>query len=141
VPICPHTLSFRPLLFPDSAVIRIEVPADARSSPQCSFDCRDTTRLSRGDFVVVRSSPWPLPLVCRVSAAADWIAAITTKLMWNVRVRQKELHPAGGGSSGGAAGVDASAGRRYLRALEEVEPSASAKASKLTRAWSRDGGS
>jgi NAD+ kinase len=24
-PICPHTLSFRPMLFPDSAVLRLEV--------------------------------------------------------------------------------------------------------------------
>lgn len=95
VPICPHTLSFRPLLFPDSSVIKIAVPVDARSTPQASFDCRATMLLQRGDFVIIRSSPWPLPLVCRTTAAGDWINSITCRLMWNVRVRQKPLLGAG----------------------------------------------
>ena len=88
-PICPHTLSFRPLLFPDSAVIRLEVPVDARSSAWCSFDGRHSMELRAGDFVVVRSSPFPLPLVCRRSATGDWVRAIKCKLYWNVRERQK----------------------------------------------------
>ena len=88
-PICPHTLSFRPLLFPDSAAIRLEVPADARSSAWCSFDGRHSMELRAGDYVVVRSSPFPLPLVCRRSATGDWVRAIKCKLYWNVRERQK----------------------------------------------------
>ncbi|ETV72341.1 hypothetical protein, variant [Aphanomyces astaci] len=35
-PICPHTLSFRPMLFHDSAHLKIVVPATARSSSVCT---------------------------------------------------------------------------------------------------------
>ena len=34
-PVCPHTLSFRPLIFPDSSIIRLQVPDDARHSAWC----------------------------------------------------------------------------------------------------------
>ena len=88
-PICPHTLSFRPLLFPDSAVLRLEVPPGARACAWASFDGRDSMQLEGGDFVVVSSSPWPLPLVCRGTALSDWIRAIKFKLYWNVREKQR----------------------------------------------------
>ena len=89
VPICPHTLSFRPLLFPESATVRLQVPADARAAAWCAFDGRNSTPLRPGDFVVVRTSPFPLPLVCRTTALGDWIRAIKVKLYWNVRERQR----------------------------------------------------
>lgn len=85
VPVCPHTLSFRPLVFADSTELIIEVPTDARTSAWASFDGRHSTELRRGDCVVVRSSPWPLPLLCRRSATGDWIRAIKSKLFWNMR--------------------------------------------------------
>jgi NAD+ kinase len=88
-PICPHTLSFRPLLFPDSAVVRLEVPASARASAWCSFDGRASKELRVGDFVVVCSSPWPLPLLCLESATSDWVRSLKSKLLWNVRETQK----------------------------------------------------
>lgn len=107
VPICPHTLSFRPLLFPDSAVIRLEVPADARAAAYCAFDGRDQQRLNGGDFVIVRASSYPLPLVCRGTACGDWIRAMKCKLYWNVRERQKPLNKgaAGGGAATGRSGA------------------------------------
>lgn len=46
-PICPHTLSFRPLLVPDSMILRIVVPTDSRSTAWCSFDGRNRTELKR----------------------------------------------------------------------------------------------
>jgi NAD+ kinase len=93
-PICPHTLSFRPLLFPDSAVVRLEVSAGARASARCSFDGRSSRELCVGDFVVVRSSPWPLPLLCRGTATSDWIRSLKSKLLWNVREPQKGFYSA-----------------------------------------------
>jgi len=110
VPICPHTLSFRPLLFPDSAVIRLEVPSDARASAWCAFDGRNQTQLQQGDFVVVRSCLFPLPLVCRGSACGDWIRAIKCKLYWNVRTRQKALQTRPRGRAGSNAAGSAAAG-------------------------------
>lgn len=90
-PICPHALSFRPLLLPDSVVIRLEVPRGARSSAWCSFDGRGSRELHVGDFVVVRSSPWPMPLLCRWTSTGDWIKSLKAKLLWNVRDVQKSF--------------------------------------------------
>ncbi|RYG53467.1 hypothetical protein EON66_08495 [archaeon] len=56
---------------------------------RCAFDGRNERDLTRGQFVVVQSSPWPLPLICRRTACGDWIRAIKNKLYWNVRLRQK----------------------------------------------------
>ncbi|KAI9827812.1 MAG: hypothetical protein M1832_004301 [Thelocarpon impressellum] len=39
--ICAHTLSFRPIILPDSIVLRVGVPYDARISSWASFDGRD----------------------------------------------------------------------------------------------------
>lgn len=50
-PICPHSLSFRPLLIPDSSRITIEVAEDARSGAMASVDGRNATPLRRGDKV------------------------------------------------------------------------------------------
>jgi NAD kinase len=102
-PICPHTLSFRPLVFADSTELVIEVPPDARSSAWASFDGRNSLELRRGDCVVVRSSPWPLPLLCRRSATEDWVKAVKAKLFWNMRSAAQKplaLMPNGGGGGG-----------------------------------------
>lgn len=39
--ICAHTLSFRPVVLPDTMVLRLAVPYDARSSSWASFDGRE----------------------------------------------------------------------------------------------------
>lgn len=39
--ICAHTLSFRPIILPDTIVLRIGVPYDARTSSWASFDGRE----------------------------------------------------------------------------------------------------
>ncbi|RKO88062.1 ATP-NAD kinase-like domain-containing protein, partial [Blyttiomyces helicus] len=44
-PICPHTLSFRPMLLPDSIELKIQVPLDSRSTAWASFDGRHRTEL------------------------------------------------------------------------------------------------
>ena len=49
-PICPHTLSFRPMLLPDSMELRICVPYNSRSTAWASFDGRGRVELKR-EFV------------------------------------------------------------------------------------------
>ena len=39
--ICAHTLSFRPIILPDTIVLRVGVPYDARTSCWASFDGRE----------------------------------------------------------------------------------------------------
>lgn len=46
-PICPHTLSFRPMLLPSSISIRIFVPFGSRHVSYCRFDGRNRVELKR----------------------------------------------------------------------------------------------
>ena len=46
-PICPHTLSFRPMLLPETMVIRVVVPFGSVRSAYCSFDGRNRVELKR----------------------------------------------------------------------------------------------
>lgn len=50
-PICPHTLSFRPMLLPDTMELRICVPFNSRSTAWASFDGRGRVELKR-EFVI-----------------------------------------------------------------------------------------
>lgn len=45
--ICAHSLTFRPLILPDSIVLRVGVPYNARHSSHVSFDGRQRTELKR----------------------------------------------------------------------------------------------
>jgi NAD+ kinase len=43
--ICAHTLSFRPIILPDTVVLRMGVPYDARTTSWASFDGRERLAL------------------------------------------------------------------------------------------------
>ncbi|CAH0484807.1 unnamed protein product [Peronospora farinosa] len=93
-PICPHTLSFRPLIFHDSATLKIEFPATSRASACCvSFDGKNRVHMKRGDSIVVRVSSYPLPSICRVNENQDWFESMITNLNWNQRRAQKPWQP------------------------------------------------
>lgn len=93
-PICPHTLSFRPLLFHDSAKLKILFPMTSRaSSCYVSFDGKNRVRLERGDCIIVRVSSFPLPSICRVNENTDWFQSMITNLNWNQRRAQKPWNP------------------------------------------------
>ncbi|GBG34251.1 NAD kinase [Hondaea fermentalgiana] len=50
-PVCPHSLSFRPIVIPDTSQVRIKVNEAARSSAWVSFDGRDRLELKQGESV------------------------------------------------------------------------------------------
>eukprot|EP00899_Mesostigma_viride_P014596 jgi/Mesvir1/23137/Mv10529-RA.3 len=87
-PICPHSLSFRPLIFPDYVTLRVQVPAHARGTAWVSFDGKNRQQLGGGDAVLVRMSVWPMPSVCRQGATPDWFRGVRDGLNWNVRKQQ-----------------------------------------------------
>ena len=89
-PICPHTLSFRPMIFPDSVTLRVAVPMDSRSTAWAAFDGKHRTELLRGDSINMRVSRFPVPLVCKVSEGSDFLASVKEGLFWNMRVAQKK---------------------------------------------------
>ncbi|KAI9029813.1 ATP-NAD kinase-like domain-containing protein, partial [Phycomyces nitens] len=90
-PICPHTLSFRPMMLPDSISIRIVVPFCSRETAYCSFDGRNRVELKHGDHVKVTASYYTLPTVCSINTSQDWFGSLQKCLQWNVRRRQKSF--------------------------------------------------
>lgn len=46
-PICAHSLSFRPVILPDSMVLRVGVPYDSRTTAWASFDGKERVELQR----------------------------------------------------------------------------------------------
>ena len=88
-PICPHSLSFRPTILPDSVTLKVELPRRSRqATAQVSFDGKNPQLLHPGDRVVIKTSVWPLPSVCRSDQHVDWFTSLSTKLLWNVREMQ-----------------------------------------------------
>ncbi|KAG6378114.1 hypothetical protein JVT61DRAFT_13799 [Boletus reticuloceps] len=90
-PICPHTLSFRPMLLPDSMELRICVPYNSRSTAWASFDGRGRVELKQGDHIKISASKYPFPTVCADKQSTDWFHAISRTLKWNERQRQRSF--------------------------------------------------
>ncbi|KAF2873500.1 ATP-NAD kinase-like domain-containing protein [Massariosphaeria phaeospora] len=88
--ICAHTLSFRPIILPDTIVLRAGVPYDARASSWASFDGRERVELKPGDYVTISASRFPFPCVLPLDRRSkDWVDSISRTLQWNSRQRQK----------------------------------------------------
>jgi len=88
--ICAHTLSFRPIILPDTIVLRVGVPYDARTSSWASFDGRERVELRPGDYVTISASRYPFANVMpQGRRSEDWVNSISGKLGWNTRQRQK----------------------------------------------------
>jgi NAD+ kinase len=109
--IAAHTLNFRPIILPDTMVLRIGVPYDARSSAYTSFDgkyryvsnlspsltvhaladiLQNRTELCPGDYVTISASRFPYPSVLPLNKRSeDWIESISRSLDWNSRAKQK----------------------------------------------------
>ena len=88
-PICPHALSFRPAIFPDSVTLKIVLPEGSRhATAQVCFDGKNPQVLYPGDAVLVTTSVWPLPAVCRADQHLDWMNSVKQKLLWNERSLQ-----------------------------------------------------
>ncbi|KAH8965188.1 hypothetical protein BDL97_04G105800 [Sphagnum fallax] len=57
-PICPHSLSFRPLLLPESVTLKVQVPKNSRDQAWASFDGKSRQQLSKD--VVMEIAPFDL---------------------------------------------------------------------------------
>ncbi|TYI82913.1 hypothetical protein E1A91_D05G254800v1 [Gossypium mustelinum] len=90
-PICPHSLSFRPVILPDSARLELKIPDDARSNAWVSFDGKRRQQLSREHSVRISMSQHPLPTVNKCDQTGDWFHSLICCLNWNERMDQKAL--------------------------------------------------
>ena len=90
-PICPHSLSFRPIVVPAGVELRITVSPESRNTAWVSFDGRKRQELCHGDSLRVNTSIYPIPSVCAADQISDWFNSLADCLHWNVRKRQKHL--------------------------------------------------
>ncbi|KAK9496674.1 hypothetical protein O3M35_013071 [Rhynocoris fuscipes] len=90
-PICPHSLSFRPIVVPAGVELKVMLNADARNNAWVSFDGRNQQELKVGDSLTVTTSVYPVPSICSQDQISDWFDSLAECLHWNVRKRQKHL--------------------------------------------------
>ena len=87
-PICPHTLSFRPMLLNDTMALKVAVPRHSRAIAYCSFDGKGRVELRQGDHVTIAASQYPFPTV--LSRDTEWFDSISRTLRWNNRGAQQK---------------------------------------------------
>nr|XP_010938543.1 probable NAD kinase 1 [Elaeis guineensis] len=87
-PICPHSLSFRPLILPEYVTLRVQVPFNSRGHAWASFDGKDRKQLAAGDALICSMAPWPVPTACQVDSTNDFLRSIHEGLHWNLRKSQ-----------------------------------------------------
>ncbi|KAL0072687.1 NADH kinase pos5 [Marasmius tenuissimus] len=107
-PICPRSLSFRPLVFPSSSTITLRIGDRSRAPAGVSMDGRTSYVLNPGESVTVHSSPYPVPCINRSSISDDentthkgegappgkeddWVRDINNLLQYNATFRSKAL--------------------------------------------------
>ena len=88
-PICPHSLSFRPIIVPSTVELQIRVPEGSRNGAWVSMDGQNRQQLRSGDFVRVTSSASPIPTVNVAGQSGDWFNSLSGILNWNQRQVQK----------------------------------------------------
>ncbi|XP_041427367.1 NAD kinase isoform X2 [Xenopus laevis] len=87
-PICPHSLSFRPIVVPAGVELKIMLSPDARNTAWVSFDGRKRQEICHGDSISITTSCYPLPSICFRDPVNDWFDSLAECLHWNVRKKQ-----------------------------------------------------
>jgi NAD+ kinase len=89
-PICPHSLSFRPIIFPDSVTLRLQIPSTFNGSARITGDGQENGPvLMPGDSVSIVISKYPVPCLTLPEAHVAWMRALADCLHWNARVTQR----------------------------------------------------
>uniref|UniRef100_UPI00397117B7 NAD kinase n=1 Tax=Homo sapiens TaxID=9606 RepID=UPI00397117B7 len=87
-PICPHSLSFRPIVVPAGVELKIMLSPEARNTAWVSFDGRKRQEIRHGDSISITTSTYPLPSICVRDPVSDWFESLAQCLHWNVRKKQ-----------------------------------------------------
>ncbi|KAG6632396.1 hypothetical protein CIPAW_13G156400 [Carya illinoinensis] len=74
--ICPHSLSFWPLILPEHVTLRVQVPFNSRGHAWAGY------------ALVCSMAPWPVPTACLVDSTSDFLCSIHEDLHWNLRKTQ-----------------------------------------------------
>jgi len=79
-PICPFTLSHRPMVLPAREMILVEVEREQRSEVLLTVDGQVTEKLKSGDRIYMRKALYPCLLIA--SGRSGFYEALKTKLAW-----------------------------------------------------------
>ncbi|KAM4015157.1 NAD kinase isoform 2-T4 [Anomaloglossus baeobatrachus] len=90
-PICPHSLSFRPIVVPAGVELKIMLSPDARNTAWVSFDGRKRQEVCHGDSISITTSCYPVPSICFRDPVNDWFDSLAECLHWNVRKKQNHF--------------------------------------------------
>jgi len=98
-PICPHSLSIRPIVIPPGVKLVIKVAEDNRTDPWVSFDGRDAHALQKSQQVsiflpakVEEQPGFVVPCICLRDPVDDWFGSLSNCLKWNISsFSQKKL--------------------------------------------------
>ncbi|XP_065176498.1 NAD kinase-like [Sycon ciliatum] len=90
-PICPHSLSFRPVVVSLQRNVQVRIPESSRMSAWVSCDGRNRQQLQPGDGVQITSHLWPMACINKKETTADWFTGLAECLQWNARLKQKPL--------------------------------------------------
>ncbi|GIL75893.1 hypothetical protein Vretimale_5571 [Volvox reticuliferus] len=110
-PVCPHSLSFRPIILPDYAELELRIPSNARCTAWVCFDGRSRQELGRGDSIKVRMSENPVPTINRTDLTSDWFDSLERCFRWSDRTVQKPLELGDGRVAIEGTGRDMNGGR------------------------------
>ncbi|EIM20991.1 ATP-NAD kinase [Wallemia mellicola CBS 633.66] len=66
-PICPRSLSFRPVILPSDSTVQLRMSTKARSKPDVSLDGREVMQLDSDNYIQISMSPFPLPSINRAA--------------------------------------------------------------------------
>lgn len=79
-PICPFTLTNRPLILPDSASVRMRL-ADKSSDIMLSFDGQEGLEVDAEDTIIVTKSEHPIHMICL--PGHNYFDILKAKLRWS----------------------------------------------------------
>ncbi|KAI9203297.1 ATP-NAD kinase-like domain-containing protein [Polychytrium aggregatum] len=81
-PICPRSLSFRPVLLPPNEVVRLKLSPNSRGTADVSVDGLHLN-FDKGDILEVKMSAYPIPSIGRRDGGGYWVRDINQSLHWN----------------------------------------------------------
>jgi NAD+ kinase len=91
VPICPHTLSDRPLVLPSSSEIRVTLDNAGGSEAHVVCDGESLARMSEGDFLTVTLAKQPVTLLH--PREYNYYELLRSKLNWGTREPRSAERP------------------------------------------------
>jgi NAD+ kinase len=84
VPICPHTMSYRPIVVDADSRVEILVGEDNQADAQCTCDGQIDLGLKNGDKVVIEKTEHPIRLIH--PSNYNYYGILRAKLHWGKRL-------------------------------------------------------